>query len=117
MNTASAPRTDSPSAVVNANRPCSRFERTIVCLPFLTPATISNRRRLHRYHLGLGRLSTNVMHGIMLCLCDKVLCPCDNERRRFLRISLSRTEFGRPICCQPLEWPLWYVVAILDSTF
>src|SRR5262249_29637112 len=29
MNTASAPRTDSPSAVVNANRPCSRFERTI----------------------------------------------------------------------------------------
>src|SRR5262249_46871131 len=87
MNTASAPRTDSPSAVVNANRPCSRFERTIVCLPFLTPATISNRRRLHRYHLGLGRLSTNVMHGIMLCLCDKMLCPCDNERRRFLRIS------------------------------
>ena len=25
----------------------------------------------------------------MLCLCDKMLCPCDNERRRFLGISLS----------------------------
>jgi len=32
-----------------------------------------------------------------------MLCPCDNEQRRFLRISLSRTEF-RAAYLLPIAW-------------